>query len=92
MLEIAEQRTKEGWQLALHGNGDKAIDNILEVLQILKDKGYDLSTLRPRIEHCSILHDAQIEKMKELGVSASFLIGHVHYWGTFMRDSVFGPE
>jgi predicted amidohydrolase YtcJ len=92
MTLIAEQRAKEGWHLALHGNGDKAIDNILEVMQRLKDKGYDLSALRPRIEHCSILHDEQIEKMKELGVSASFLIGHVHYWGTFMRDSVFGPE
>ena len=92
MTRIAEQRAQEGWQLALHGNGDKAIDNILEVMQNLKDKGYDLAALRPRIEHCSILHDEQIEKMKELDVSASFLIGHVHYWGTFMRDSVFGPE
>jgi predicted amidohydrolase YtcJ len=92
MASIAEQRASEGWQLAIHGNGDKAIDNILEVMQILKDKGYDLAKIRPRIEHCSILHDEQIEKMKELGVSASFLIGHVHYWGTFMRDEVFGPE
>lgn len=92
MTTIAEQRVKEGWQLALHGNGDKAIDNILEVMQNLNDKGYDLKAIRPRIEHCSILHDEQIEKMKALSVSASFLIGHVHYWGTFMRDSVFGPE
>jgi predicted amidohydrolase YtcJ len=92
ITRIAEQRVQEGWQLAMHGNGDKAIDNILEAMQNLKDKGYDLSPLRPRIEHCSILHDEQIEKMKELGISASFLIGHVHYWGTFMRDSVFGPE
>ena len=91
MKQIAEQRTREGWQLAMHGNGDKAIDNILETMQYLKDQGYDIAALRPRIEHCSILHDEQIEKMKELGVSASFLIGHVHYWGTFMRDSVFGP-
>jgi predicted amidohydrolase YtcJ len=92
MIEIAEYRVKQGWHLALHGNGDKAIDNILTVMQQLKDKGYDIASLRPRIEHCSILHDEQIQKMKELGVSASFLIGHVHYWGTFMRDSVFGPE
>lgn len=92
MMRIAEHRVKQGWQLAVHGNGDKAIDNILTVMQQLKDKGYDVASLRPRIEHCSILHDDQIEKMKELGVSASFLIGHVHYWGTFMRDSVFGPE
>jgi len=92
IIKIAEQRVKEGWHLSLHGNGDKAIDNILEAMQQLKDKGYDLTTIRPRIEHCSILHDEQIQKMKELGVSASFLIGHVHYWGTFMRDNVFGPE
>ena len=92
MMRIAEHRVKQGWHLALHGNGDKAIDNILTVMQQLKDKGYDIASLRPRIEHCSILHDDQIEKMKELGVSASFLIGHVHYWGTFMRDSVFGPD
>ena len=92
MKRIAEQRVQDGWQLAMHGNGDQAIDNILETMQYLKDKGYDIAALRPRIEHCSILHDEQIEKMKELGVSASFLIGHVHYWGTFMRDSVFGPE
>ena len=92
MMGIAEHRVKQGWHLALHGNGDKAIDNILTVMQQLKDKGYDIASLRPRIEHCSILHDDQIEKMKQLGVSASFLIGHVHYWGTFMRDSVFGPD
>jgi predicted amidohydrolase YtcJ len=30
--------------------------------------------------------------MKDLGVSASFLIGHVHYWGVAMRDEVFGEE
>jgi predicted amidohydrolase YtcJ len=92
MMRIAEPRTKDGWHLAVHGNGDQAIDNILTVMQQLKDKGYEIASLRPRIEHCSILHDEQIKKIKELGVSASFLIGHVHYWGTFMRDSVFGPE
>ena len=92
MMRIAEHRVKQGWHLALHGNGDQAIDNILTVMQQLKEKGYDIASLRPRIEHCSILHDDQIEKMKKLSVSASFLIGHVHYWGTFMRDSVFGPD
>jgi predicted amidohydrolase YtcJ len=92
LLRISEQRAKEGWQLSFHGNGDKAIDNILEVIQMLADKGYDVAALRPRIEHCSILHDEQIAKMKALGVSASFLIGHVNYWGTHMRDKVFGPD
>jgi predicted amidohydrolase YtcJ len=92
LYNYAKQRTEQGFQLALHGNGDKAIDNILEVLQRLVNEGYDLTDLRPRIEHASILHDDQIQKMKELGVTPSFLIGHVYYWGTFMRDKVFGKE
>ncbi|MEN2283395.1 amidohydrolase [Algoriphagus sp. SE2] len=92
LYSYAKERTEQGFQLAIHGNGDKAIDNILAVLQRLKDEGYEFEGLRPRIEHASILHDDQIRKMKELGVTPSFLIGHVYYWGTFMRDEVFGKE
>lgn len=92
LYKYSKERSQQGFQLAIHGNGDKAIDNILEVLQQLKDEGHDLLALRPRIEHASILHDEQIQKMKELGVTPSFLIGHVHYWGIFMRDKVFGLE
>lgn len=88
----AVDRASKGWQLAIHGNGDAAIDNILDACQAVKDAGVDMSQVRVRIEHCSILHDEQIARMKELDVSASFLIGHVHYWGVAMRDEVFGPE
>jgi len=72
--------------------GDAAIDNVLDACEAMRDAGIDLDSVRARIEHCSILHDDQIVRMKELGVSASFLIGHVHYWGTAMRDEVFGEE
>jgi predicted amidohydrolase YtcJ len=92
LTAAALERAKKGWHLAIHGNGDAAIDNILDTCQALRDAGIDMSKVRPRIEHCSILHDEQIARMKELGVSASFLIGHVHYWGIAMRDEIFGEE
>jgi predicted amidohydrolase YtcJ len=92
LTEVALERARKGWHLAIHGNGDAAIDNILDTCEALAKAGIDLSKVRPRIEHCSILHDEQITRMKELGVSASFLIGHVHYWGVAMRDEVFGEE
>ncbi|MBL4807506.1 MAG: amidohydrolase, partial [Rhodobacteraceae bacterium] len=88
----AMERAKKGWRLAIHGNGDAAIDNILDTCEAMRDAGIELSKIRPRIEHCSILHDDQIVRMSELGVSASFLIGHVHYWGVAMRDDVFGED
>jgi len=92
LTKYSKQRSAQGFQLAIHGNGDKAIDNILTVMESLKNEGFDLKSLRPRIEHASILQDDQIEKMAKYSVSASFLIGHVYYWGEFMRDKVFGEE
>ncbi len=87
---LALKRARQGWQLAIHGNGDKAIDNVLDAFEAVHEAGIDLAARRPRIEHCSILHDGQIARMRKLGVSASFLIGHVYYWGVAMRDQVFG--
>ena len=89
---MAIDRGKRGWPLSLHGNGDAAIDSILDAVEALQEEGVDARALRCRIEHCSILHDEQIARMKALGMVPSFLINHVHYWGHVMRDQVFGPE
>jgi len=91
MASVAVDRATKGW-LALHGNGDGGIDMILDALEAVQKAGVDMSRIRLRIEHCSMLHDEQIARMQKLGVAASFLIGHVHYWGVWMRDRVFGPE
>jgi predicted amidohydrolase YtcJ len=92
LTAVAVDRARKGWPLALHANGDAAIDMVLDACEAIRDASIDLAQVRPRIEHCSMLHDEQIARMKALGVSASFLIGHVHYWGVWMRDRVFGPE
>ena len=92
MRETAVDRASRGWPLALHANGDAGIDMVLDACAAVAAAGIDMRRIRARIEHCSMLHDDQIARMKALGVSASFLIGHVHFWGVWMRDRVFGPE
>lgn len=92
MTSIALDRARRGWPLALHANGDAGIDMVLDTCRALRDAGVDLARIRPRIEHCPMPHDEQIARMRALGVSASFLIGHAHVWGVWMRDRVFGPE
>lgn len=92
LTDLIRKRARQGWQIAVHGNGDKAIDNILDAIEQVASEGVDVIANRIRIEHCSILHDEQITRMKKFGVTASFLIGHVHYWGVAMRDEIFGPE
>ena len=92
LREAALDRGRRGWPLSMHGNGDAAIDSILDAVEAAQEDGVDVRALRCRIEHCSILHDDQIERMTALGMVPSFLINHVHYWGHVMRDQVFGPE
>ena len=81
----------EGWQVCVHANGDAAIDTTIDAFEaVLKAK--PRPDHRHRIEHCSILHDDHIARMKALELSPSFLIGHVHYWGRAFRDEILGPE
>ncbi len=90
--EAVERRLREGWAVCVHANGDAAIDRALDAFERAKRLGLDPASRRCRIEHCSILHDEQIDRLEALGVSPSFLIGHVHYWGRAFVDDIFGLE
>lgn len=91
LREITVKRSLEGWQMVIHANGDLAIDRALDAIEAALEAGAPKDS-RFRIEHCSVLHDEQIARMARLGVTPSFLIGHVHYWGKAFRDEIFGPE
>ncbi|MFM7506824.1 MAG: amidohydrolase [Rubrivivax sp.] len=88
--QVVRESHDEGWQLGIHANGDAAIDVTLDAFE-RGTRGAGGHKLRHRIEHCSILHDTQIARMKALGISPSFLIGHVHFWGRAFRDRLLGP-
>jgi predicted amidohydrolase YtcJ len=89
LKDMVIDRAEKGWALAIHANGDQAIDNVLDAYEQAFDRGL-LTNTPCRIEHCSILHDDHIDRIAKMGLSPSFLIGHVYYWGQAMRDKVFG--
>ncbi|WP_405755052.1 amidohydrolase [Streptomyces sp. NBC_00144] len=80
-----------GWQVAVHGNGDAAIQAILDAYATLGlDPGE--ADRRHRIEHCQMVSEKQLDTMAGAGVLASFFIKHVYYWGDRHRDRFLGPE
>jgi predicted amidohydrolase YtcJ len=79
-----------GWQVAVHGNGDAAIEAILGAYTALGLRP-DESNHRHRIEHCQMVREDQLERMAQAGVLASFFIKHVYYWGDRHRDRFIGP-
>ena len=88
---VIQEAHRAGWQLGVHANGDGAIDVVLDAFERVTGQAGD-HKLRHRIEHCSILHDDQIARMKKLGISPSFLIGHVHFWGRAFQDRLLGQS
>jgi predicted amidohydrolase YtcJ len=82
---------KSGCQIAAHGNGDAAIDAILEAYQ-LAQKEFPRPDARHRIEHCQMAREDQLERMAELGVSPSFFASHTYYWGDRHKAIFIGPE
>ena len=80
-----------GMQIAVHGNGDGAIEAILGAYRSLGEPDA-LRTRRHRIEHCQMVGDRQLEQMAESGLLASFFIKHVYYWGDRHRTRFLGER
>src|SRR5262249_28056330 len=80
-----------GYQIAIHGNGDAAIDNILYAYQ-------EAQKAHPRIDahhiivHAQMAREDQLDAMKALGVIPSFFTLHTYYWGDRHRDIFMGRE
>lgn len=80
-----------GKQLAIHGNGDAAIDDILDALE-LAQKGNPRSDTRHIIVHAQTARLDQLDRMHALGVVPTFFVLHTYYWGDRHRDRFLGPE
>jgi len=80
-----------GWQLMVHTNGDGAVEFALEALEDLLPSAAS-NDLRRRLEHVSRTTDDQLARMAKLGLSPSFLMNHVYYWGAAFRDTILGAE
>ena len=88
--EMVKNIARKGWPMMIHANGDKAIDLAIEVYsEILGGRPHAGLEKRHRIEHCSLLNKENLQKMSHLGISPSFLIGHVGYWGYVFKNAIF---
>lgn len=73
-----------GHQIAVHGQGERAIDLILD--------GFAAAAPNPglphRLEHNALITAEQIARAKALGVSLGFFVDHIHYYGDALPEIV----
>jgi len=77
-------------QIAVHVQGEVAIDLTLDVFEeVLAEQPRD--DHRHRLEHNALITDAQLARAKRLGLTPSFFIDHIYFYGTSLPDIV-GPQ
>ena len=92
--ELIEQMTyfhQAGYQVAVHGNGDAAIDYILNAFEEAQNI-YPREDARPIVIHSQMARDDQLDRMKSLGMIPSFFSLHTYYWGDRHMEIFMGPE
>ena len=75
------------YQIAIHAQGEVAIQQILDAFKkILKE--YPRSNHRHRIEHNALITKKQIVQAKNLGITLSFFIDHIYFYGDQLPNIV----
>ena len=91
LFEKVEKLHRAGYQLAIHGNGDESIEDILDAFESAQ-LAHPVQDPRMILIHSQMAREDQVARMKALGVTPSFFTAHTWYWGDRHRDIFMGPE
>lgn len=82
---------RAGGQCAVHANGDRAIQTVIEALQDTLDAG-GRRDARHRVEHLQMASAIQFKELAAINAAGSIFANHVYYWGDRHRDVFIGTE
>jgi hypothetical protein len=88
---LVEKYQSKGWKVAVHAQGDRANQEVIDVFEQIHKK-HPINAFRHRIEHCMLLPKTAIHSLKEMGMTPSFHINHVLYYGDFLKSDIIGDE
>ncbi len=91
LAELVRELHEADLHIAIHGNGDAAIDDIIYALETAQ-AAHRRSDPRTIVIHAQMARDDQLDRMKEHGLTPSFFVAHTYYWGDRHRDIFMGPE
>jgi len=91
LAELVLRAHSQGFQVAIHAGGDAGIDSAIDAIRKAQESD-GRTDARHRIEHAHCTREDQLEAMAELGITPSFFIGHVYYWGDRYVEHILGQE
>jgi predicted amidohydrolase YtcJ len=91
LIQVVSRYHERGLQVAVHGNGDACIDDILDAFEAAQ-RAHPRQDARHVVIHAQMARDDQLDRMVVLGVIPSFFSLHTYYWGDRHREIFMGPE
>jgi predicted amidohydrolase YtcJ len=89
LYKQARKAHMAGLQVGTHANGDVAIDMMMTIYESLQ-KEFPRRDPRFRLEHCTVINDSLVRRMKALGAIPTPFSTYVYYHGEKMRE--YGAE
>ena len=91
LRDLVMQIQNNGYQAAVHANGDAAIDMALDAFAAAQAAN-PREDARPILVHAQMMRPDQLGRAAELGVTPTFFVAHTYYWGDRHREIFLGPE
>jgi predicted amidohydrolase YtcJ len=85
LYERSRKAHAAGWQIGTHANGDVGIDTTLRVYERLQ-REMPRHDPRFRLEHCTVVNDGLIRRIKALGAIPTPFSTYVYYHGEKMKE------
>jgi hypothetical protein len=89
LYSYAHKAHEADWQIGIHANGDVAIDTVLRLYERLQ-RERPRRDPRFRIEHCTVVNDSLVERIRALGAIPTPFSAYVYFHGEKMRE--YGEE
>ena len=85
LYNVSRKAHQAGWQLGTHANGDVGIDITLRVYERLQ-KEMPRRDPRFRLEHCTVVNEGLISRIKALGAIPTPFSTYAYYHGEKMKE------
>ncbi len=89
LYSYARKAHAAGWQLGTHANGDVGIAMVCDLYERLQ-REMPRRDARYRIEHCTVVNDSLVARMKALGAIPTPFASYVYFHGEKMPE--YGEE
>lgn len=91
LYNLVKEYHNKGVQISVHSQGDRTGKEIVDIFEKVLTE-FPNPNHRHRLEHCAFLSKEDALRCVKLGISLSYHVNHLYFYGEALNDLVVGEE